>query len=169
MNFHDQYVPKSIYRGPPTAERETLWDALSPFGVIDVSAQSLSTSPIVLERHFDPLSGHSKNGTLAVPGVILHMNCLRLIRQYVYREINQTLFTPPSRDLVDECIEILREELLCDCDTTPYLIADDPGAARGFIPVIGNTHYCRDYDKIMDWASQNFISGAENQSSFSIS
>ncbi len=47
---------------------------------------------------------------------------------------------------------------MCGLDTTPYLMAEDARAARGSAPVIGNTHYCRNYERIAQWARHNFVS-----------
>jgi len=79
------------------------------------------------------------------------------IRQYAYRDANQTFFSPPARNHLDGCIEILREQLMCACDATPYLIANSANSHRGVLPVIGNWHYCRDYEAVAGWAAARFV------------
>ncbi|KAK4206803.1 hypothetical protein QBC37DRAFT_356358 [Rhypophila decipiens] len=141
-NFRDHYVPYAVYRGPPTPDRQAAWDEFTPFGVVGVAP----SHPI------------STRAAFAVPGVVLQMNCLKLLRQFVYRDYNQTLFTPSSRQQVDRCISVLREHLVCACDTTPYLIANNASFPRGIVPVTGNDHYCRSYDKVLEWAASHFVS-----------
>ncbi|KAK1751047.1 hypothetical protein QBC47DRAFT_392117 [Echria macrotheca] len=141
-NFRDHYIPYAVYRGPPTPEREAAWDAFTPFGVVGVS----------------PSYPSSFKEAFAVPGAVLQMNCLKLLRQFVYRDHNQTLFTPPSRQQADRCISVLREHLVCSCDATPYLIANNPNFPRGIVPVTGNDHYCRSYEKVLEWTGSRLVS-----------
>ncbi|KAK2595878.1 hypothetical protein N8I77_013670 [Diaporthe amygdali] len=129
-NFHDEFSPMSSYRGPPTAEREAKWDSLAHFGLLRVARKHVTTSSrSVAEAEKRMAIGQRKDEVLVVPGIVLN-----------------------------KCIEVLREELMCSLDSTPYLIAEDPRAVRGFAPVIGNTHYCRNYERIAHWAGRNFVS-----------
>lgn len=115
----------------------------------------------------------------AVPGVILHMNCLvssscpsssnfkvhlthqgnlpwqKTIRQSVYDSKGDN----SVEDQVDQCIEVLRDYLVCTCDATPYLIIEKPESSRGIVPVTANRHYCRNVDDILEWSVENFIGG----------
>ncbi|KAK2595879.1 hypothetical protein N8I77_013670 [Diaporthe amygdali] len=148
-NFHDEFSPMSSYRGPPTAEREAKWDSLAHcrpdylilhcgrllkhsgiVGLLRVARKHVTTSSrSVAEAEKRMAIGQRKDEVLVVPGIVLN-----------------------------KCIEVLREELMCSLDSTPYLIAEDPRAVRGFAPVIGNTHYCRNYERIAHWAGRNFVS-----------
>ena len=91
------------------------------------------------------------------PEVRLNIHIKKLLRHYVYRDTNQTFFRPPSRDQADQCIETLREHLVCTCDATPYLIANDARFGRGVAPVTATAHYCRDFDRLLGWARDRFV------------
>lgn len=78
----------------------------------------------------------------------------KLLRQHVYKDVEQSFFTPPSRELADQCIEILRQQLVCTCDPTLYLMSE-LRTQEGTGPVLGNTHYCRNYDKVQEWSKKN--------------
>jgi hypothetical protein len=54
---------------------------------------------------------------------------------------------------------------MCSLDATPYLIVEDPRAVRGKAPLIGNTHYCRNYESMAHWAGRNFVSAEESRHS----
>ncbi|KAM7210412.1 protein of unknown function (DUF3328) domain containing protein [Rhypophila decipiens] len=176
-NFRDHYVPYAVYRGPPTPDRQAAWDEFTPYSwPSNLPAWDDALSILVGVVGVAPSHPISTRAAFAVPGVVLQMNCLvslpwavhekhdidglrqKLLRQFVYRDYNQTLFTPSSRQQVDRCISVLREHLVCACDTTPYLIANNASFPRGIVPVTGNDHYCRSYDKVLEWAASHFVS-----------
>lgn len=161
-NFHEEFASKLLYRGPPTVERESRWDSLTPFGLLPLTEEGLATSSGRaggVEKQQN--AGENNDKFYVVPGFVKNMNCLKTLRRYIYQDINQTLFTQPTRQEADNCIEVLREELMCNLDATPYLIVDDPRASRGKAPFMGNTHYCRNYEQLTHWAILNFISEEE--------
>ncbi|KAI1842109.1 hypothetical protein JX266_011642 [Neoarthrinium moseri] len=75
-NFHSDFSPKSAYRGPPTAERETKWDSLAPFGLLRVGGKRITTpsrGAVESQRRAVPAGSEE---ALVVPGIVLSMNCL---------------------------------------------------------------------------------------------
>lgn len=74
-------------------------------------------------------------------------------------ESNHTVSATAPPEQLDSCIEILRQELMCKCDMTPYLMAISRHSKGGTSPVVGNRHFCRVYEKIIKWANQRFIPG----------
>ncbi|KAL7796428.1 hypothetical protein V8C43DRAFT_321225 [Trichoderma afarasin] len=151
-NFRDHYSDRETYRGPPTPDREAAWEEFAPYGVSQI-----------------PLDSRSKSSEHAVLGVVLHLNCVKLIRQYVYMTANETYVEVALRSQVNQCIEVLRRELVCNFDATLYLIANTNHSSKGTVPVTGNDHICRNYPKILHWAQQRFTSSNESLRQFSIS
>lgn len=49
---------------------------------------------------------------------------------------------------VDHCVQILRREIMCAGDTTPYLILSTPGQSPTERPDFDTLHYCRSFSKI---------------------
>lgn len=140
-NFLREYIPYAIYRGPPMPEREAAWEAVTSLTVVDLSVDHKESE-----------------GKLAVLGVALHMHCLKILRQHLYEDVEQEFFIPPTRELADQCIEVLRQHLVCTCDPTLYLQANTH-TDHGTGPILGNAHYCRDFEKIQAWSRDNYVIG----------
>lgn len=82
---------------------------------------------------------------------------------------NETYVEVALRSQVNQCIEVLRRELVCNFDATLYLIANANHSSKGTVPVTGNDHICRNYPKILHWAQQRFTSSNESLRQFAIS
>ena len=48
------------------------------------------------------------------------------------------------------CLEILRQEVVCNADETPLLT----GTAAQGLPGLGQARMCRDWSKLQDWLRQ---------------
>lgn len=55
----------------------------------------------------------------------------------------------------DFCIEMLRQTLMCNADTTPILLQEDSSSAEGYTADFSTKHKCRDYDSIVAWERDN--------------
>lgn len=82
---------------------------------------------------------------------------------------NETYVEGALRSQVNQCIEVLRRQLVCNFDATLYLIANTNHSLKGTVPVTGNDHICRNYPKILRWAQQRFTSSNESLRQFAIS
>lgn len=58
-------------------------------------------------------------------------------------------------DHVDHCIEVLRINLMCTVDVTPYLIE----VRDGQIDVVrtDGLYHCRNFNKLVEWAEENIV------------
>lgn len=135
VNYLDLSPSNTIYKGPPTVDREAAWNTITPNLVFSES---------------------EKEG-LAIVGVALHLNCLKALRQAIYSGPETMHFADMrlSMTVVDQCVEILRRHLMCTFDPTIYLVANSNKSAKGTSPVLGNAHYCRNSTKIFRWLQDN--------------
>lgn len=58
------------------------------------------------------------------------------------------------RNDVDQCIELLRHQLMCVGDTTPILELS-VNTSTGSKLDLRTIHKCRQYDDLKDWARKN--------------
>ncbi|KAL6693408.1 hypothetical protein J3F84DRAFT_78403 [Trichoderma pleuroticola] len=82
---------------------------------------------------------------------------------------NETNVEVSLTSQVNQCIEVLRRELVCNFDATLYLIANTNHSSKGTVPVTGNDHICRNYPKILRWAQQRFTGSNESLRKYAIS
>ncbi|GAW23805.1 hypothetical protein ANO14919_133820 [Xylariales sp. No.14919] len=161
--FQNGFSQKSIYRGEPTPELEMAWLDSLPSSPIPIPKSKLSELQLSDEEY---LEGHgdfegSLYGNLEV---FRNLGCLNLLRQHTYRDEFDYSFLPAfkgSEEMimrrVDACVQRLREVLMCSGDATPYLIMLTPEKKTKESPDFNTLHYCRNYDRILDWAKENEI------------
>ncbi|TQV93104.1 tat pathway signal sequence [Cordyceps javanica] len=158
----------SIYRGPPTLERETAWNSLWYHHAMPVSKEGIyalnKTNP---DLYYEVIGSDPAEPTYGgIPEVFHQLHCLNLIRQHSW-PIEQ--FSKDWGDLypdflwdnpvlgrmhVDHCFEALRLALMCTSDITPVLNEhyDDPDFDR---KADFNTHHkCRDFDSIAEYVEE---------------
>lgn len=58
---------------------------------------------------------------------------------------------------IDSCIEMLRQTILCNADTTPVLLVADQSSPGGYAADLNTKHKCRDFDAIVAWEKSNVI------------
>jgi hypothetical protein len=90
------------------------------------------------------------------------MNPQNLLRQYTYRDEYSYDGLPafdksPAMllDHVEHCIEMLRIDLMCFSDETPYPIEIDAGGKE--VVRTDTLHRCRKFEKLMDWADIHVV------------
>ncbi|KAI5364330.1 Putative mycotoxin biosynthesis protein UstYa [Septoria linicola] len=174
VDFANEFVQDSLYRGPPTIEREKAWGQISHQAHISLSRDDMRR----LDRKDDVLSQYMKapeeegGGYVASLEVFHQLHCLNFVRQYYWflqgQYSNETIphyFTRPLdgpeywRVHMDHCIETLRLTLMCHADVSPLLVKmntsyDPPRQEAEF----SARHRCRNFNKIMAWNKQNGLS-----------
>jgi hypothetical protein len=122
---------------------------------------------------------HDNSTYVVTLGVFHQLHCVNHLRQALYpdeypelwehkadgtvdhgtiRALHRGKFFEPKFPAIrladafqDHCIDILRQTLMCHGDVSPtpffYRASDD-----NVYSVLANTHMCRDFDKIKDWA-----------------
>lgn len=99
--------------------------------------------------------------TLSISNV-LTMISQNLVRQYTYRDQYNYDHLPAFDqsphmllDHVEHCIEMMRIDLMCYSDETPYLIKfDDVGDE---VVETNSFHRCRNFEKLIDWANSHIL------------
>ncbi|MCJ1225796.1 hypothetical protein MMC12_002445 [Toensbergia leucococca] len=183
VEFQNLFDEPSIYRGPPTAEREQAWQDLWEHNTVSIPAdklhllnKSISIQPF---RRIPESRGGGFSGT---PDVFHQLHCLDRIRQYTWLQSGNYGDSPntaageqkslplvpiPSvwegmtdtgnRMHVDHCIESLRKTLMCHGDVTPLLIAADESSWLGAKPDFNVHQKCRNWDAIREWTTENWV------------
>ncbi|KAM3514932.1 hypothetical protein MY11210_001410 [Beauveria gryllotalpidicola] len=159
----------SIYRGPPTLERETAWNTLWYHHAMPVSKEGIHalnrTNP---DLYYEVIGSDPEKPTYGAIAEVFHqLHCLNLIRQHSW-PIEQ--FSKDWGDLypdflwdnpvlgrmhVDHCFEALRLSLMCYADITPVLnehVDANPDFDR---KADFNTHHkCRNFQRIADYVEE---------------
>lgn len=98
--------------------------------------------------------------------IILECDILKLpqdlVRRFSYRDEYDysdvpAFLKPPEvlYDHVDHCLETLRINLMCNADTTPYLIEVMDGGKR--VVRTDALYRCRKFDNLVQWANENIV------------
>ncbi|KAI0394125.1 hypothetical protein F5Y17DRAFT_270200 [Xylariaceae sp. FL0594] len=155
-DFDNAFDSKSIYRGPPTDEREAAWHALTAQHGIEIPADRLAS----LNRSGDEMEKVREDVGTGYVAILENT-----IRQYTWLQAGKYKIPPSKFDTtptgqrmhVDHCIETLRLALMGFGDLTPVLVrrAAASGATR---KADFNTHHkCRDFGKIQEWHAENWV------------
>ncbi|EER24665.1 hypothetical protein CPC735_060350 [Coccidioides posadasii C735 delta SOWgp] len=136
VRFDGRVDTRNIYKGAPSSGLDDAWrelyDGMSAFNIEPflVTAQEL--------KRIQKTSVEDK------------------IRQHVHNDHYQLTDEGKSIsvvDHVDHCIDIVRQALMCQADTTLITFNDD-GALSPVKPDFEATHACQNFDKVHDWARE---------------
>ncbi|KAH6649303.1 hypothetical protein F5144DRAFT_588054 [Chaetomium tenue] len=162
LDFNDAFNSTSIYRGPPTPEREEAWFNLTYKHAIEVPPErlrGLNRSEADHLKHVPPEVG---TGYVALLEVFHQLHCLNMVRMYTWHLAGKYPGVPlglsdnelKNRLHADHCLEALRISLMCWGDVTPLLVRlGGPAGARADFET---HHKCRDFNKIESWIEENW-------------
>lgn len=165
--FQNDFSQKSAFRGQPTAAIEAAWNS-----ILQESPIPMSSNEMELPRGIEPSSlVTDKDGNfLGHLEVFRNLACLNLLRQHTFRDDysydSLSAFQGTEGEIMsrmDGCVQRLRNVLMCEGDTTPYLIMLTPDKKQKESPDFNTLHYCKDFTRILDWAKVNGVQ--ESQSS----
>ncbi|KAK8009162.1 Cyclochlorotine biosynthesis protein O [Apiospora marii] len=161
----------SPYRGPPTPEREALWEELWHQGTINVPFDKLGALNKTLKGKEYKRTPIEAGGGYAAQVEVLHqLHCVGLLRfsawarscnssnahGFVYEALAQQLYlTDFGFYMEDHCIEVLRLNIMCQGDVTPILIEMDPKAPFGERADFTSYHKCRNFWDIHAWVKDH--------------
>ncbi|ROW12401.1 hypothetical protein VMCG_00516 [Cytospora schulzeri] len=118
----------------------------------------------------DPTTG--KEGYRAAVEVFHQLQCLNLLRQYVYKEYYVNVYSDIDRDdeeglkaQIDHCLEAIRINLMCTADIGIFTFREFPeyDVQEGKSwPDFSAQHTCRNFDAIHQWAVDHTVSWAHD-------
>ncbi|KAF9892560.1 hypothetical protein FE257_001669 [Aspergillus nanangensis] len=139
---------ENAYKGPPSPERDAVWNKLLEPIDIRVSKDTLEQLNITgLE-----LNDHS--GYYGGLNVYHHLHCLRYIRGVMRQEHfhNKPTNDPEFMEHVYHCIDDIRQALMCNPDLSIYTWTWIPGDRKPR-PMLDIPQECVNWDKLNSWAS----------------
>ncbi|KAE9987416.1 hypothetical protein EG328_002772 [Venturia inaequalis] len=161
---------RTEYQGPPSPERNALWDDLYGCKFIAVSTTEVSdnlSSQVGISRIARPSAAQLVNRTVPIPGdpghyvvelnVFHQLHCLNMIRKRLY----STEEYPPDHELMgiehlEHCYDALRQSLMCMADITP-LPWKWVEAENKAMEVAQVAHTCKNFEAIKSWAQENRV------------
>ncbi|KAI3323785.1 hypothetical protein HD806DRAFT_522347 [Xylariaceae sp. AK1471] len=166
------FAHESVYRGPPTPEREKAWERLWRTGDYRFPEEQLSlinrTVDLGNNRTLKPWHD-GKGGYHGQLEVFHQLHCLNLIRQYTWRDWyfrhpdivrisgDMAASDVEARMHTDHCIEAVRLALMCHGDTTPAITVMNPKAPRGEMSDFSPAKKCRKFEKLQEWSVRNAL------------
>ncbi|KYK56496.1 uncharacterized protein DCS_03496 [Drechmeria coniospora] len=143
---------RTAYQGPPTPERDALWDDLYSFGISRIPRESAAK----LVNKTVPLPG-SKGSYVVELNIFHQLHCLNMLRKRLYSKQDYA----PDHELMgiehlEHCYDALRQSLMCSADITP-LPWQWVEAAQESKEVAQVAHTCRDFDAIKTWAKEREV------------
>ncbi|KAK2800819.1 hypothetical protein FQN50_007960 [Emmonsiellopsis sp. PD_5] len=143
MHFDGALDATNLFKGPPSN------DEVKPFAVTTEDLEKINKTSVEVPtrpaEHFVSLA------------VFHQLHCLDKVRRYLhndYYHMEDHDSTVPLIDHMDHCIDMLRQALMCQADST--LITWE-GPFTNPKPDFSATHYCRSFDTIHDWAKEREI------------
>ncbi|KAK9435462.1 hypothetical protein VB005_10259 [Metarhizium brunneum] len=134
-DFENEFPHKTLYRGPPTPEREKAWEDLWLHTPVTVPERGIAA----LNKTGKPwLKSDDGKGYTALLEVFHQLHCLNVVRQFTWRHLYSEEDMPvdiaepvAGRMHVDHCIETLRLSLMCYDDVAPLMVYVDLNAPIG--------------------------------------
>ncbi|TVY58744.1 Oxidase ustYa [Lachnellula cervina] len=160
-----RYVPvaytdfeQSPFAGPPSASVDKAWHDLLEKTNLRVSQSELRLS------NQSSVELPENGGYMAWLGVYHQLHCIKMLRQWNYREHYHPNITEEDRphwDIhADHCLDILRSAAMCHADTTltTFGWADQPKPMLNTRPI---DHRCVDWDALMESVEYRVVSRDE--------
>ncbi|KAG1810691.1 uncharacterized protein BJ212DRAFT_1378162 [Suillus subaureus] len=153
----------SIYRGPPSPEVDAAWNRIgrnvAPVRMThEEMLKAGATNLRSKVRYPDKVGG----GYMASLEYAHQLHCVNLLRKASWLEYYEPAdisfqTTPETVRLhLDHCIEMIRQNIMCNADVTMITWYWVQGHTVPY-PNFNTRHRCRNFEKIMDWSLEHAI------------
>ncbi|KZT37790.1 hypothetical protein SISSUDRAFT_1062539 [Sistotremastrum suecicum HHB10207 ss-3] len=153
-----------------THDVDPLWNIGGPlyFGVSWITKDEAALLP----NWTEPLPGHEKDEHYLINLDVFHqLHCLNFIRKALNPErygpagLGPPLYKddPTPFDHTDHCVNIIRENIMCNADITPNVWQWNE-ERQVIFPHFDTIRTCRNFDAIYDWAKEREVRDSWNSS-----
>jgi len=138
------------YEGRPNERNNAAWGRLMEAGFTNLNEAEYSRMKEETALNID-----GKGGRVVAISVFHQLHCVNLLRRRIWdAEESIPQSTHPLRvPHLDHCLDYLRQVLMCNGDLSPNTFSVAPGG-KGYVPSFNESHQCRDFEKIFDWAKK---------------
>ncbi|KZT31466.1 hypothetical protein SISSUDRAFT_995092 [Sistotremastrum suecicum HHB10207 ss-3] len=153
----DELGTRTIYHGPPNDETDQAWYDLYMVGLSRITKEEAAMLP----NWTEPIVGDEDHYIITLD-YIHQLHCLNMVRMALWPErygepvLGEPIMKddPTPFDHVDHCINILRENIVCNADITPdpYQWDEDK---RQIMPRFDSVRTCRNFEAIQEWQMQH--------------
>ncbi|KZS89689.1 hypothetical protein SISNIDRAFT_224893 [Sistotremastrum niveocremeum HHB9708] len=164
----DKVGIRGPYHNPPSDEKDALWESLYHVGVSWITKDEAALLP----NWTEPLPGHEKDEHYLINLDVFHqLHCLNFIRKALNPErygpagLGPPLYKddPTPFDHTDHCVNIIRENIMCNADITPNVWQWNE-ERQVIFPHFDTIRTCRNFDAIYDWAKEREVRDSWNSS-----
>ncbi|KAL6721252.1 hypothetical protein ACLMJK_000354 [Lecanora helva] len=155
--FHN--LTGNPYAGPPSPELENAWDELLGSMHIRISKSELkhdNQESVILTEG---------GGYLGWLGVFHELHCIRMLREWHYRDYYHPDTLPEEEDHleshIDHCFEMLRQSAVCHADASLTTFKWHPQKSRPMFNASESIHMCANWDLLMDSISDRVVAEDE--------
>lgn len=158
FRLYDNFV-NSPYAGEPTVESDTAWHELLNNMSVRVTAEELAS-------HNQSSVALPNGGYLAWLGVFHELHCVKMLRQWSWREHYFPNLTAQEHRHqmvhIDHCIDWLRNAAMCSADTSALAVFKwESSLPHPMLNTKRVPHRCVDWEAMMSSHEDRLVSHAE--------
>lgn len=149
---------ESPFAGPPSLETDIAWHEL-------MGNMSIRVSKAELEAHGQKSVQLPGGGYLAWLGVFHELHCVKMLRQWSYREHYHPNMTAHDRQHlevhIDHCIDWLRSAAMCHADTSALATFKWDKTDKPMLDTRRVPHRCVDWEEMLSSHKNRMVSHEE--------
>ncbi|KAJ1706237.1 hypothetical protein NYO67_11591 [Aspergillus flavus] len=149
------FLPHNEYTDQLPDEPGSVWDKLIPPGRGFVTVKRTKSGALSFEEHSSVFSDPDPSKEYYCISAFHQMHCLAIIYSAIFsKDHSGHHHRDDHSDHTKHCIDYLRQSIMCASDATLEGLADDGSPVTG-VDGWNNTHQCRDWDSLYDFASRH--------------
>ncbi|KAL5366465.1 hypothetical protein BJX96DRAFT_169954 [Aspergillus floccosus] len=161
INFRGAQDDDNPYKGHPSPELDAAWHQLTEVRHVSISPEIMAA----IDKSNSNAVQLPDGNYLGATEVFHQLHCLNLIRQHSYKEYYDVdgrrppgLTDSPAtlRKHLDHCIDILRQNIMCNGDASVITHNWVEGYQFPY-PNFNTKHKCRNFGRIVEWEKKNQV------------